>query len=333
MECDEAYHISSKDTQEHSAMKSKKWRQVMKEEIKSIENSDTWQLMTLQKGQKDIGVRWVYMAKKNTKGEVEKYKATLVAKGYKQKHGIDFEEVFALVARLETIRIIIAIAAQYRWKIYQMDMKSAFLNGLLKEEVYVEKPEGYVAKAQEGKMLRLKKVLYGLKQAPRAWNTRIDKNYHMAGSKDDGRSTLGFLFFLGNNCFTWSSKKQSIVNLSSCEAEYVAATSCVCHAIWLKSMLKELYMEQEDASQIYMDNKSAIDLAKNPVYHDRSKHINTRYHFIRECIARKDVRVIHTSSEDQVADIFTKPLNEREFSRQIMMLGVGKSSLKGVVGS
>ncbi|GKD47729.1 retrovirus-related pol polyprotein from transposon TNT 1-94 [Tanacetum coccineum] len=152
-----------------------------------------------------------------------------------------------------------------------------------------------------------------------------------AGSKDDGRSTSGFLFFLGNNAFTWSSKKQPIVTLSSCEAEYIAATSCVCHAIWLRSMLKELHMEQEDATEIYVDNKSAIDLAKNPVYHDLSKHINTRYHFIRECIARKDVRVIHTSSEDQVADIFTKPLNERDFTRQRMMLGVGKSSLKGVL--
>jgi hypothetical protein len=92
-------------------------------------------------------------------------------------------------------------------------------------------------------------------------------------------------------------------------------------------------MPQEDATEIYVDNKSAIDLAKNPVYHDRSKHINTRYHFIRECVARNDVRVIHTRSEDQVADIFTKPLKEKEFSRLRMMLGVGKSSLRGDVGS
>ncbi|GKE24618.1 retrovirus-related pol polyprotein from transposon TNT 1-94 [Tanacetum coccineum] len=111
-------------------------------------------------------------------------------------------------------------------------------------------------------------------------------------------------------------KNQPIVTLSSCEAEYVAATSCVCHAIWLRSMLKELHMEQEDATEIYVDNNSAIDLAKNPVYHDQSKHINTRYHYIRECDARKDVRVIHTSSEYEVADIFTKPLNEQDFSRQ-----------------
>ncbi|GKC91164.1 retrovirus-related pol polyprotein from transposon TNT 1-94 [Tanacetum coccineum] len=84
--------------------------------------------------------------KKNAKGEVEKYKARLVAKGYKQKHGIDYEEVFSPVARLETIRMIIAIVVQYRWKIHQIDVKSTFLNGVLEEEVYVEQPEGYIAK-------------------------------------------------------------------------------------------------------------------------------------------------------------------------------------------
>nr|GFA70992.1 retrovirus-related Pol polyprotein from transposon TNT 1-94 [Tanacetum cinerariifolium] len=106
------------------------------------------------------------------------------------------------------------------------------------------------------------------------------------GSEDDERSTSRFIFFLGNNAFTWSLKKQHIVTSSNCEAEYVAAISCVCHAIWLRSMLKEIHIEQEDAIEIYVDNKSAIDLAKNLVYHDLSKHINTRYHFIRECIAR-----------------------------------------------
>ncbi|GJT12880.1 retrovirus-related pol polyprotein from transposon TNT 1-94 [Tanacetum coccineum] len=135
----------------------------LQELCKSIEKNDTWELTTLSKGQKAIGVKWVYKAKKNAKGEVEKYKARLVVKGYKQKHGIDYKEVFSPIARLETIRMIIAIVAQHKWKIHQMDVKSAFLNGLLEEEIYVEKPEGYVAKDQEGKVLRLKKALYGLK--------------------------------------------------------------------------------------------------------------------------------------------------------------------------
>nr|GEV41600.1 retrovirus-related Pol polyprotein from transposon TNT 1-94 [Tanacetum cinerariifolium] len=249
------------------AMKINKWRQAIEEEIKSIENNDAWEFTTLLKGQKAIGIKWVY----NAKGEVKKYKARLAAKGYKQKNGINYERVFAPIARLETIRMIISIAAQYRWKIHQMDVKLAFRNGLLEEEVYVEQPEGYVAKGQKGNSPGMINDLKKLMTREFEMTDIELMSYCLGiedGSKNDGRSTSGFLFFLGNNAFTWSSKKQPIVTLSSCEAEYVDATLCVCHAIWLRSMLKELHVEQEDATEIYVDNKSAIDLVKNPVYHD-----------------------------------------------------------------
>ncbi|KAL5545314.1 hypothetical protein UlMin_009098 [Ulmus minor] len=95
------------------------------------------------------------------------------------------------------------------------------------------------------------------------------------GDIDDRKSTSGFVFFMGDTAFTRMSKKQPIVTLSSCEAEYVAATSCVCHAIWLRNLLKELSMTQEEPTKICVDNKSAIALAKNPVFHNRSKHIDT----------------------------------------------------------
>ncbi|KAM1744384.1 hypothetical protein ACFX11_011278 [Malus domestica] len=143
-----------------------------------------------------------------------------------------------------------------------------------------------------------------------------------AGDSDDRKSTTGFVFFMGDTAFTWMSKKQPIVTLSTCEAEYVAATSCVCHAIWLRNLLKELSMPQEEPTKIYVDNKSAIALAKNPVFHDRSKHIDTRYHYIRECIARKDVQVEYVKSQDQVADIFTKPLRQEDFVRLRNSIGV-----------
>ncbi|XP_050150594.1 uncharacterized mitochondrial protein AtMg00810-like [Malus sylvestris] len=143
-----------------------------------------------------------------------------------------------------------------------------------------------------------------------------------AGDFDDRKSTTGFVFFMGDTAFTWMSKKQPIVTLSTCEAEYVAATSCVCHAIWLRNLLKELSMPQEEPTEIYVDNKSAIALAKNPVFHDRSKHIDTRYHYIRECIAREDVQVEYMKSQDQVADIFTKPLRQEDFVRLRNTIGV-----------
>jgi Reverse transcriptase (RNA-dependent DNA polymerase) len=117
----------------------------------------------------------------NVQGEVERYKARLVAKGYKQKAVIDYEEVFAPVARMETIRLLISLAAQNKWSIFQMDVKSAFLNGVLEEEVYIEQPSGYVKVDKEHMVLKLKKALYGLKQAPRACNTRIDAYFKEHG--------------------------------------------------------------------------------------------------------------------------------------------------------
>ena len=110
----------------------------MEEEINAIKKNNTWKLSTFPKGHEAISVKWVYKAKKNAQRDVERYKARLVAKGYKQKHEIDYEEVFSPVACMETIRLLIAITTQMKWKIYQLDVKSAFLNGYLEEEVYVE---------------------------------------------------------------------------------------------------------------------------------------------------------------------------------------------------
>jgi hypothetical protein len=151
------------------------------------------------------------------------------------------------------------------------------------------------------------------------------------GDVDDRKSTSGFVFYIGNTAFTWMSKKQPIVTLSTCEAEYVAATSCVCHAIWLRNMLKELNMPQKEPTKIFVDNKSAIALAKNPVFHDRSKHIDTRYHYIRECVANNNVKLEYVKTHDQAADIFTKPLKREDFVKLRYLLGVAKSSLRGGV--
>jgi hypothetical protein len=123
---------------------------------------------------KAIGVKWIYRTKFNADGSINKHKAKLVVKGYAQMFGVDFSETFAPVARLDTIRILLALAAQNGWTIHQMDVKFAFLNGYLEEEIFVEQPEGFVIQGEEEKVYLLKKALYGLKQAPRAWYSRID---------------------------------------------------------------------------------------------------------------------------------------------------------------
>nr|ABA99612.1 retrotransposon protein, putative, unclassified [Oryza sativa Japonica Group] len=163
------------------AEKHDNWIKAMEDEIHMIEKNNTWELVDRPRDREVIGVKWVYKTKLNPDGSVQKYKARLVAKGFKQKPGIDYYETYAPVARLETIRTIIALAAQKRWKIYQLDVKSAFLNGYLDEEIYVEQPEGFSVQGGENKVFRLKKALYGLKQAPRAWYSQIDKYFIQKG--------------------------------------------------------------------------------------------------------------------------------------------------------
>jgi hypothetical protein len=131
-------------------------------------------LVDLPAGTKPIGLKWVYKVKRDEQGVIVKYKAHLVAKGYVQRPGIDFDEVYAPVARLGSVRLLLAVATQEGWEVHHMDVKSTFLNGDLAEEVYVAQPAGFVVKGAEHKVLKLKKALYGLRQAPRAWNAKLD---------------------------------------------------------------------------------------------------------------------------------------------------------------
>ncbi|CAL2254019.1 unnamed protein product [Prunus armeniaca] len=156
------------------ASKDKAWQKAMEIEMEMIEKNETWELVDRPSDKPVIGVKWVYKTKLNLDGSIQKHKARLVVKGYAQKPGIDFNETFAPVARLDTIRTHIALAAQKGWKLYQLDVKSAFLNGVLKEEVYVDQLDGFVTTNYEDKMYKLKKALYGLKQAPRALYEEIN---------------------------------------------------------------------------------------------------------------------------------------------------------------
>lgn len=163
------------------AIKEEAWKKAMEEEIQVIKKNETWDLVKRPQDKDVIGVKWIFKTKLNPDGSVQRNKARLVAKGYSQQPGIDFQEIFAPVARLDTIRTLIALAAQKGWFLYQLDVKSAFLNGKLKEDVYVEQPQGFVVKGEESKVYKLKKTLYGLKQAPRAWYSEIDSYFLKTG--------------------------------------------------------------------------------------------------------------------------------------------------------
>ena len=501
-----------------------RWTKACKDEIDSISRNKTWTLVDKPHGVKVIGLKWIFKIKRNADGSINKFKARLVAKGYVQEHGIDFEEVFAPVARIESIRLLISLASAKGWELHHLDVKTAFLHGELNEEVYVTQPEGFEKKGEEHKVFKLSKALYGLRQAPRAWNTKLDRvlkslrfkkcmkessvyrreegdklliiaiyvddlfvtgnstkiikefktamsqkfemsdlrlltyylgievkqstrgitikqeayarrimeesgmadcnpNYipmefglqfskaldepeidatqyrrkigclwylmhtrpdmaysvgilsrymqspreshgnalkqvlrYLQGTlghglefkrgstqklvgysdsshntdPDDGRSTTGHLFCLGNTPITWCSQKQDIVALSSCEAEFMAATEAAQQAIWLQELLSEVTGGETEKTLILVDNKSAISLAKNPVFHRRSKHIHKRFHFIRECVERNLIDVEHVPGTEQKADILTKALAKIKFKEMRSMIEVQNLSENGL---
>jgi hypothetical protein len=184
--------LSSTEPQNvREACKDECWVKAMDEELEQIEKNNTWELVPRPKDKNVIGTKWIFKNKLNENGEVIRNKARLVCKGYAQQEGIDFEETFAPVARLEAIRMFLALSSFQKFKVFQMDVKSAFLNGDLEEEVYIEQPDGFILGNDPNLVCRLKKALYGLKQAPRAWYYRLDKYLHQQGfSKGSADSNL-----------------------------------------------------------------------------------------------------------------------------------------------
>ena len=145
----------------------------MHDELLQFQRNDVWTLVPRPEGEHIIGTKWIFRNKNDEEGNVILNKAWLVAQGYSQMEGVDYDETFALVARMESIRIHLALACQLKFKLYQMDVKTAFLNRILKEDVYVAQPKGFIDPHFPDHVLYLKKAFYGLKQAPRAWYDQL----------------------------------------------------------------------------------------------------------------------------------------------------------------
>ncbi|KAL5804478.1 hypothetical protein ACOSQ3_031278 [Xanthoceras sorbifolium] len=499
------------------ALTDQNWVRAMDEEMKALQKNCTWEIVDLPQGKKAVGCRWVYTIKHKEDGSIERYKARLVAKGYTQTYGVDYQETFAPVAKLNTVRVLISLAANLEWPLKQFDVKNAFLHGELNEEVYMDLPPGFDSKT--GKVCRLKKALYGLKQSPRAWfgrlstsmrkfgyqqsnsdhtlffkhkggkitilivyvddmivtgnddlemtnlqrhlatefemkdlgvlryflgievarskhgiflsqrkyvldlltetgmlaskptdtpmdqnhklcecpdhpdrtpankeryqrlvgkliylsHTRPDiayavsvvsqfmhapteshmdavlrilrylkgapgrglmfsKNEHLdiegytdadwAGNASDRRSTSGYFTFVGGNLVTWRSKKQTVVSRSSAEAEFRGIAQGITELLWLKNLLSDLRFHQRDCMRLYCDNKASVQIANNPVQHDRTKHVEIDRFFIKEKLEEKIIELPFVPSKDQLADILTKAINGKSFHDSISKLGM-----------
>ncbi|WJZ92853.1 hypothetical protein VitviT2T_011828 [Vitis vinifera] len=167
------------------------WIKAMKAEIDAIERNGTWKLTELPEAKNAIGVKWVFRTKFNSDGSIFRHKARLVVKGFAQVARVDYGDTFALVAKHDTIRLLLALASQMGWKVYHLNVKSAFLNGILLEEIYVQQPEGFEVIGHEHKVYKLHKAVYGLKQAPRAWYSRIDSHLIQLGfRRSENEATL-----------------------------------------------------------------------------------------------------------------------------------------------
>ncbi|GJX96510.1 retrovirus-related pol polyprotein from transposon TNT 1-94 [Tanacetum coccineum] len=155
------------------AIQDESWTMAMQEELNQFKTNDVWSLVPPPDNQTIIGTKWVFKNKLDENGVVSRNRPRLVAQGYNQQEGIDFEEIYAPVARLESIRILLAYAYAHNFKLFQMDVKSAFLNGFINEEFYVAQPPSFVDFNKPNHVFKLKKALYGLKQAPKAWYNRL----------------------------------------------------------------------------------------------------------------------------------------------------------------
>nr|GEZ64615.1 retrovirus-related Pol polyprotein from transposon TNT 1-94 [Tanacetum cinerariifolium] len=280
-----------------------------------------------------IALKLIYKVKLDEYGDVLKNKAQLVAKGYRQEEGIDFEKSFAPVARIEAIRIFIANATSRNMPIYQMDVKTAFLNGELKEEVYVSQPEGFVDPDHPTHVYRLKKALYGLKQAPRAWYDTLSRflldNDFSKGAVDPtlfiqktGKHILLVQIYVDDiifastdpkACDMFSNKMSSKFQMSMMgQMSYFLVDRLKVDDDPLRILVNQTRFRSMVGSLMYL-TASRPDLVFAVCMCDRSKHIDIRHHFIREQVERGVVELYFVTTDYQLADIFTKALPRQRF--------------------
>ncbi|GJY09541.1 retrovirus-related pol polyprotein from transposon TNT 1-94 [Tanacetum coccineum] len=320
------------------------WIEAMQEELNEFERLEVWELVPRPDKVMVITLKWIYKVKLVELGGILKNKARLVARGYRQEEGINFEESFASVARLEAIRIFFALAAHMNMVVYQMDVKTAFLNGNLPKEVYVSQPDGFVDKDKPNHVYKLKKALYGLKQALRADGKElllvqiyVDDIIFAASTPElcdlfakimcskFKMSMMGKIsFFLGLQI---SQMDTPMVEKSKLDEEkegkavdpshYRDADHAGCQDTrrsisgsmqFLGDRLLTDYGLGFNKIPMYYDNKSAIALCCNNVQHSKSKHIDIRFHFIKEHVENEVIELYFVNTEYQLANIFTKAL-------------------------
>ncbi|GJS80638.1 retrovirus-related pol polyprotein from transposon TNT 1-94 [Tanacetum coccineum] len=299
------------------------WIEAMQEELNEFERLEFWELVPHPDHLMIITLKWIYKVKLDELGGVLKNKAQLVTRGYRQEEGIDFEESFSPIAQLEAIHIFLAFATHMNMVVYQMDVKTAFLNGISRKEVYVSQPDGFVDLENPNHVYKLKIALYRLKQAPRACDLVdtpiMEKSKLDADPQGKEVDPTRYHGMIGSLMYLTASRPDLQFDVCMCARYQAKLTEKHLHAITLVSKIpEEVHLEMRsqltdyglgfNKIPLYCDNKSVIALYCNNVQHSRSKHIDIRYHCIKEQVENGLVELYFIRTEYQLADIFTKAL-------------------------
>ncbi|RVW30562.1 Retrovirus-related Pol polyprotein from transposon RE1 [Vitis vinifera] len=409
-----AFATSLDDTQVpntiQEALKISEWKKAVQDEIDALEKNGTWTITDLPVGKRPVGCKWIFTIKYKADGSVERFKARLVARGFYTILWDRLSGDFCSCCKTEHYQDLLSLAVNQDWCLQQLDIKNAFLNGDLEEEVYMEIPPGFeesmaknqnlkkylseefevkdlgnlkyflgmeVARSRKGivvsqrkyildllketgmlgckpidtpmdsqKKLGIEKkvhrpteehmeavyrILRYLKMTPGKGlffrktenrDTEVYSDADWAGNIIDRRSTSGYCSFVWGNLVTWRSKKQSVVARSSAEAEYRALAQGICEGIWIKRVLSELGQMSSSPILMMCDNQAAISIAKNPVHHDRTKHVEIDRHFITEKVTSETVKLNYVPTKHQTADILTKALPRPNFEDLTCKLGL-----------
>jgi hypothetical protein len=375
----------------------------MEEELELVHDNNAREPVDLPNDEKTMELKWEFKVKKDVEGCM-KHKARFVAKEYVQGESMDFEEVFILIAKMESVRLLIALAAQESWKVHHMDVKSAFLNGEIEGDVHVNQPSGFIKEGEEYKVLKSHKILYGLWQGPREWNIKLDRTLislgfekapleHAMYKRGEGRGRLLVGIYIDDLLITGADEeviakfklqmkelfkmddlgllsyypgievRQKPKGVTLCQAayvrkvlesrgmkycnpidapmkpclelskkskapavdaiEYIAVVVAVRQGVWLGKLHGDLMDRDPKQVVLNVDSESTTFLCEDPVRRERSKHIDTMYHYIKDCMEEGKTEVNYSRTDDQLADIQTKALDREKFLKMRIRIDVG----------
>nr|GEX88356.1 retrovirus-related Pol polyprotein from transposon TNT 1-94 [Tanacetum cinerariifolium] len=324
-----AAESSSSQNNVKEAMTDPAWIELMQEELFQFKRLDVWVLVPTLDNISPLTLKWLFKNKHDEEKSVIRNKSRLVVREYRQEEGIYFEESFAPVARMEAIRIFLAYAAHKSFTVNQIDVKTAFLHGTLKEDMYVCQPEGFIDADHPSHVYKLKKALYGLKQAPRACRpdivhaTCLCARYQAKPTEKHLKEVKKIFCYLQGTVNTglWYSKDSGFKITEFSDADYAGCKDFFKSTSGRAQFLTD-YGFHFQKIPIYCDSKSAIAISCNPVQHSRIKHITVCYHFIKEHVEKGTIQLYFVKTDYQLADLFTKALPSDCFNYLVRRLGM-----------